>query len=73
LEIQLSEYDPLGPCFWFMCEHMDHHYSYVVGETVKTRNSIYRRQKGQVANREDLYVPIDKLERSVQELLQLVG
>jgi capsular polysaccharide biosynthesis protein len=72
LEIQLSEYDPLGPCFWFMCEHMDHHYSYVVGETVKTRNSIYRGQKGQVANREDLYVPIDKLERSVQRLLEAI-
>jgi capsular polysaccharide biosynthesis protein len=69
LEIQLSEYDPLGPCFWLMCEHMNHHYSYVVGETVKTRNSVYRGQKGQVANREDLYVSIHLLEESVQALL----
>ncbi len=70
LEIQLSEYDPLGPCFWLMCEQMNHHYSYIVGETVKTRNSIYRGQKGQVANREDLYVAIDRLERSVQALIK---
>ncbi len=72
LEIQLSEYDPLGPCFWLMCEQMNHHYSYIVGETVKTRNSIYRGQKGQVANREDLYVSIDRLERSVQTLLETI-
>jgi capsular polysaccharide biosynthesis protein len=72
LEIQLSEYDPLGPCFWLMCEHMDHHYSYVIGETVKTQNSIYRGQKGKVANREDLYMPVDRLERSVQALLEAI-
>ncbi len=70
LEIQLSEYDPLGPCFWLMCEQMNHHYSYIVGETVKTRNSVYRGYKGRVAYREDLHVSIDRLERSIQTLLE---
>jgi capsular polysaccharide biosynthesis protein len=66
LEISTVEHDPvLGDYYceatWATCEDMGHHYSYFHGDAVDRPDSI----------RQDIFIPLDKLELSIQNLLAL--
>jgi capsular polysaccharide biosynthesis protein len=64
LEISTVEHDPvLGDYYceatWGTCEDMGHHYSYFHGDAVDRPDNI----------RQDIFIPLDKLELSIQNLL----
>ncbi len=64
LEISTVEHDPvLGEYYceatWSTCEDMGHHYSYFHGVAIDRLDSI----------RQDIFIPLDKLELSIQNLL----
>jgi hypothetical protein len=64
LEISTVEHDAvLGDYYceatWGTCEDMGHHYSYFHGEAVDRPDNI----------RQDIFIPLDKLELSIQNLL----
>lgn len=64
LEISTIEHDPVfGPYHceetWSTCEDMGHHYSFFHGDCVDRPDSI----------RQDIFIPLDKLELSIQNLL----
>jgi capsular polysaccharide biosynthesis protein len=68
LEISTVEHDPvLGDYYceatWGTCEDMGHHYSYFHGESVDRPDNI----------RQDIFIPLDKLELSIQNLLSTLA